>query len=251
MADITNRTCRACGDAFPATTEFFVTLRKRMRNGTLWSGLAAECRPCRNKRFHPYYKKNRKKLIAYATARTQAFRITPEGAEKSRIWARNRARIRFANPKARKKATKRNREWRKKNPNRVKLFKHNQLHIRAERTMRRYAARDRATPAWADLKAIRSIYEKAARLTRETGIPHHVDHIYPIAGKTCCGLHIEANLQIIQGSTNQRKGNKIEPRFDTWLQWELRIAAGRIERWRRLPDNLRIDASIILQPELS
>jgi len=73
---------------------------------------------------------------------------------------------------------------------------------------RRYALKKQAMPAWADAAAIRAIYIEAARLTRETGIQHDVDHIYPLQGETVCGLHVESNLQILTHLENVRKKNK-------------------------------------------
>lgn len=74
---------------------------------------------------------------------------------------------------------------------------------------KRRAAKRAATPPWADLNAIRNIYEEASRLTAETGIRHEVDHIYPLQGENVCGLHCEANLQILTKSDNARKKNKM------------------------------------------
>lgn len=65
----------------------------------------------------------------------------------------------------------------------------------------------RATPAWCDKKAIVALYREARRLTLETGIPHDVDHIIPLRGKSICGLHIPLNLQIITATANRRKHN--------------------------------------------
>lgn len=62
---------------------------------------------------------------------------------------------------------------------------------------------------WADLGAMRAIYLESARLTRETGIRMHVDHFYPLKGKTVCGLHVETNLRIIPAIENMRKHNKL------------------------------------------
>ena len=66
-----------------------------------------------------------------------------------------------------------------------------------------------ATPPWADLKAIEEFYVEAARLSRETGIKHHVDHIFPLISKVMCGLHVEANLCVVPWNVNLEKGNKI------------------------------------------
>lgn len=62
-----------------------------------------------------------------------------------------------------------------------------------------------ATSLWRDKKAIKDIYQEARRLTAETGIKHEVDHIVPIMGQKVCGLHVEANLQILTKTENIRK----------------------------------------------
>lgn len=71
------------------------------------------------------------------------------------------------------------------------------------------AARRRACQApWADEDKIQAIYAEARRLTVETGIEHHVDHIIPIKGDIVCGLHVETNLRIVPAAENLRKKNK-------------------------------------------
>ena len=66
-------------------------------------------------------------------------------------------------------------------------------------------ARDRrvrhATPKWADRKAIRQIYLQAQHLGKE------VDHIAPIKNDIVCGLHVPANLRLIDPIENRKKGN--------------------------------------------
>lgn len=68
-----------------------------------------------------------------------------------------------------------------------------------------------ATPLWIqprDLQRIRDFYLEAQRKTKETGIQHHVDHIYPLKGKSVCGLHVPINLRVIPAEENLRKYNR-------------------------------------------
>jgi hypothetical protein len=76
----------------------------------------------------------------------------------------------------------------------------------------KYLARQlQRTPAWltdADYEAIKAFYAEAIRLTAETGIPHEVDHIIPMQGRTVSGLHVPSNLQVVTRTANRSKGNK-------------------------------------------
>lgn len=76
---------------------------------------------------------------------------------------------------------------------------------------RRRATMKHASPVWADKAAIARIYTEAHRIQKETGIPHHVDHIIPLHHKAVCGLHVPGNLQIITALENVRKTNKFQP----------------------------------------
>lgn len=72
------------------------------------------------------------------------------------------------------------------------------------------AAKRQATPTWADKAVIQAIYQRAAKLTRDTGIKYEVDHILPLSGKDVSGLHVENNLRVIPRAHNLRKGNRRE-----------------------------------------
>ena len=73
---------------------------------------------------------------------------------------------------------------------------------------RRYVQLVLATPVWRDREAIKAIYAEAERRTKETGIKHEVDHIYPIQSKYACGLHVHHNMQILEKTHNRSKKNK-------------------------------------------
>jgi 5-methylcytosine-specific restriction endonuclease McrA len=71
----------------------------------------------------------------------------------------------------------------------------------------RYRTRKRnQMPETADNEKILWFYKESERLTEETGIIHHVDHIVPISKG---GLHHQDNLQVLTKKENLSKGNKI------------------------------------------
>jgi hypothetical protein len=76
----------------------------------------------------------------------------------------------------------------------------------------------KAMPAWADRKAILGLYVEAKRLTRETGMLHHVDHVYPLTSEDVCGLHVIENLQIITAYENLSKGNRLATLAKTFAE---------------------------------
>lgn len=92
-----------------------------------------------------------------------------------------------------------------------------------EHCQRRDAAKRNATPPWLTdqhIEDMRAIYAEAQRLTDETGIPHHVDHIIPLTHPDVQGLHVPWNLQILTAEDNIRKSNSFDGTHDNegWRQ---------------------------------
>lgn len=78
---------------------------------------------------------------------------------------------------------------------------------------KQHADKLKRTPAWLtvdDFWVIEQAYELAALRTKLFGFQWHVDHILPLRGKTVSGLHVPTNLQVIPGTENLRKGNRLQ-----------------------------------------
>lgn len=128
--------------------------------------------------------------------RIKSARLIWEAANPDKVLAKSAA-YRARNPKL---VLQQGAAWRKANRHKVNAKK-----------ARREAAKLQATPAWADPKKILEFYETADALGMWTGDWHHVDHMVPLQSKLVCGLHCEANLQILPGVDNQRKSNRVWP----------------------------------------
>ena len=76
---------------------------------------------------------------------------------------------------------------------------------------RRRATKMQATPNWADWLKMEGEYTLANKLTKILGVQFQVDHIVPLISSIVCGLHCEANLQVLPGVVNLKKSNKYWP----------------------------------------
>lgn len=169
------------------------------------------CKDCVSARSLEYYQKNPEMM-----------------RQKTAVWRENNpekaaeliTRYRAENSERIKETTK---EWRERNTEYLQARERIRLHThRAEiyaKNAKRRAVRLKATPSWISrdqLMEIEALYEEAIRLTAETGIVHHVDHIIPLQGGTVTGLHVPWNLQILSAKKNLEKKNKLPPPSE-WL----------------------------------
>ena len=150
-----------------------------------------------------YYLDNREHIIAY-TAKWEAENKDRANARRARYQAECKERIAEIKRRCRQNNKKSIAEYEKY------YRKNNGGKIRSIRAKRR-AAKLRATVVWADFSAIEKIYRKAAILSKITKTKYDVDHIVPLISKIVCGLHCEANLQVIPSVENLKKGNRYWP----------------------------------------
>ena len=127
-----------------------------------------------------------------AIARVAEYRKTEAGREVQ-------ARYREKNSAKRVAYTK---LWAENNPAKARI-------LARVASAKRYAGQKSRCPPWADMAAIRTVYERAARVAADTGIPHEVDHIVPLLGRNVSGLHVHWNLRIITQEANRKKSNKL------------------------------------------
>lgn len=178
------KTCTKCGEAKP------------LDGFHLWSrskdGRRPRCKSCRRNedpnaaaRASRYYAKNRVHVLKNVKAYSQG---NPDVRERAhRAWFDRNGYV-YQN------------RWKQENPGKVNAL-----------TAKRRKCVRQATPAWANFQAMEVVYVEARRLTEETGIPHHVDHVVPLTSKLVCGLHCEFNLQILTGPENLAKHNRHWP----------------------------------------
>lgn len=146
-----------------------------------------------------------KKLEINARARELHALNPSANNDKSRAW-------RERNPE---QLAEIKRNWRLSNPEKVKeqrerWKRHNAALVSAYVRGRTTTIKE-ATPPWADLDAMTGVYDLARALTAATGEQHQVDHIVPLTHPLVCGLHCEANLQVLTKAANLSKANKFEP----------------------------------------
>jgi hypothetical protein len=91
-----------------------------------------------------------------------------------------------------------------------RIYLKNNKDLRNARNARHRATKLQATPKWSENEKIKVLYKKAKWLETLTGFRYQVDHIVPLNNTNVCGLHVWANLQILEEGVNFSKGNRYE-----------------------------------------
>ena len=87
----------------------------------------------------------------------------------------------------------------------------NLVSVRANTKNRRRKHRN-ATLPWLTRRQkteMRSMYQIAITMSKTTGEPYVVDHIWPLRSDVVCGLHVPWNLRILTRAENLQKSNSL------------------------------------------
>jgi 5-methylcytosine-specific restriction endonuclease McrA len=112
-----------------------------------------------------------------------------------------------------------------------------EIHRSVRDAIKRGAFRESLTKA--EKSAVAEMYKNSRRLTVDTGVQHHVDHIKPLAAG---GRHRASNLQILTASENLSKGSKYNSRQHRFSNSEKKRAATDKEQ-KRAPSNVKVEAA--------
>ena len=154
----------------------------------------SDCVPCGRIAKAAYKIRHAEKVRAARSIYRKALHAS--GAEERASRKAAKAALRVSRRRAARSA------WKEKNPGVVNAS-----------TAKRFAAKLRATPPWANSFFIEEAYHLAALRSRLLGFKWHVDHVVPLRSKLVCGLHVENNLEVIPARTNMVKNNRYWPQM--------------------------------------
>lgn len=201
------KTCTSCGATGPALTLFGV-------NTSAKDGRNARCKLCirvasrkqestRKEYTKAYREQNRERLRELAA---QKYKRSPE------VLAKREA--------AKKKAAEKLEQKRAERAERAEFDKvwaqlgklRGAVRSQLRKDEQWWKTRDKRLearkPAWVNWDDFKDVYTRARDLTMSTGVPHAVDHIYPLKSGWVCGLHTPANLHVLTQKLNGKKRNR-------------------------------------------
>ena len=190
----TLKLCNGCQEAKPF--ECFSTVKPGLGDK---NNLRSRCKECRAKQNLKWHQENT------IRAKTNRAKYYASHLEQEKLQAQN------WREENRDRHSLNNKLWKKLNPS-----------MNTKNSSAKRAKKLQATPNWLTAihhAQIQEIYDVAAAITVQTGIKHHVDHIFPLQGVNFSGLHVPWNLQVIPEFDNLSKKNRF-PRECSELSWE-------------------------------
>ncbi len=198
---------RTLAEALARNLNTYYPIKPCKRGHTRGRGLSRQCRECvrlraRGKmkeitaRAMKWKKANPEKVAASSKRRNEKIKADPVKHEHH--LAVRRANRRRLKAEGNTYDTDYARNWARRNPEKPRLNAKKQKKIYRN-----------ATPPWVKWSEIEAIHKECARITKETGIIHQVDHMVPLRGKTVCGLNAPINLRIITRDENYEKRAKL------------------------------------------
>lgn len=108
-----------------------------------------------------------------------------------------------------------------------KYRENNKDKVRAAKAARRFIEKKSSLLWLSDIHKSQILwyYTVAEMFTRQTGIPHEVDHIHPLKGNNFTGLHVPWNLRVIKRSENRSKKN-LPLKDESHLFWDHGVIEG-------------------------
>ena len=146
------------------------------------------------------YRKDAKEITASCSARWYKNNKKDSNARSALWYGNNKEVVKAYSAQYRKDNKERIAVWCKLNPDKVA----------ANNSHRKFKLKQ-ATPRWSEIDEIKVMYLKRDEYRKTYGIPFEVDHIIPIRSDTVCGLHVLANLQLLDKSLNSSKTNTYQP----------------------------------------
>lgn len=217
--------------------KFYFTGQPCSRGGLaerLVSGNKCQCEACKVLALETarrYREENRDKVME---CKRRHYGINRDKVLESnrRYWGENRDKVaeqrRCYREESRDKVLDRERRWYKENRDKkmksVRRYHEKNPHFKLARVAKRRAAKRERLPAWfgeLDQFVMQEAAALAAERTEQTGIEWHVDHMIPMQGRKCSGLHCADNIQVIPARLNLAKNNKMI--FTEPQQWLLAV----------------------------